>query len=824
MSFDNPELQLAEEFLHHTGCHIFLTGKAGTGKTTFLHNVRKKTAKRLVVTAPTGVAAINAGGVTLHSFFQLPFGPFAPGTDPLARENHRLSKEKQNIIRSLDLLVIDEISMVRADLLDLVDMVLRRYRRFDTPFGGVQLLMIGDLHQLSPVVKETDWQILKPHYDSPYFFSSRGLRQTEMVPIELKHIYRQTDTAFIELLNRVRDNRVDADTLQRLNDRYIPDFSPAEDEGYITLSTHNNSADALNSAKLQELAGTSRRFSAEIDGDFPEHTFPTAATLQLKVGAQVMFVRNDASPEKRYFNGKIGRIVRMSETRIEVSCPEDLETIEAERASWENIEYTVDAETAEISQKTIGTFSQFPLKLAWAITIHKSQGLTFDRAIIDAQAAFAHGQVYVALSRCRTLEGMVLSSPLSQAAIKTDHTVNRFVREAEQNGPSPERLVTAKIRYQQQLLLECFNFSALRARLGWLTSLASRHASIIQLIGGADLPNLRQQVGQEICTVGESFQRQLHSLFSSSMQPAEDPAVLERLQKASGYFREKFSALLLPLIDNIQVETDNKEVRKQFTTAMTKLREETAVKFAAVSALSDGFSPASYLRALSAAEISATAPPAKAPAVTYAEADVGHPELFAQLKTWRREKASQKGLQLFQVMHQKTLVQIAVHLPDSLAALKAIHGVGQKMVANYGEELVRLVGDYRQANNISTVTLPETPLLQLAMARKEEKTAKESQGDTKLATLESFRQGKTIAQIAGERSLTTSTIENHLAYYVEKGELAIQALVTDQDRELIEGIVAAQEGTTMREIKTAAAGKVNYGEIRFVLSHLRRQT
>jgi len=821
MTYDNPELQLAEKFLQQTGCHIFLTGKAGTGKTTFLHNIRKQTAKRMVVTAPTGVAAINAGGVTLHSFFQLPFGPFPPGSDPLARENHRLSKEKRNIIKSLDLLVIDEISMVRADLLDLVDMVLRRYRRFDIPFGGVQLLMIGDLHQLAPVVKESEWQLLRPHYDSPYFFSCRALNQAELVPIELKHIYRQSDTTFIELLNRVRDNNLDGASFAQLNKRYIPDFSPGDEEGYITLSTHNNSADALNAARLKELAGTSRHFTAELDGEFPEHIYPTAAALQLKVGAQVMFVKNDPTPEKRYFNGKIGRVVKMSEKSIEVSCPEDLETIVVERAKWENIEYTIDPESAEITQNTIGTFAQYPLKLAWAITIHKSQGLTFDRAIIDAQAAFAHGQVYVALSRCRTLEGMVLSAPLTGSAIKTDHTVNRFIKEAEERKPTATQLATATVCYQQRLLLDCFNFKLLGTRLGRLVSLINRYESVIQLAGAGDLKTIQQQTNKEICAVGDNFQRQLHSLFQGELAPSEDPAIAERLQKASVYFQEKFAAILMPTVENIMAETDNKEIRKQLNNGIGQLREEAVVKLAAVASCADGFSPANYLRALSAAEIVTTTPRPKAAAVTYTEADVGHPELFAALKNWRKEKAAKKGVQLFQIMHQKTLVQIAVHLPDNLTALKGIHGIGKKMTADYGEELITLVGDYRQAHGITTVVLPDMPMLQLAMDAKNEKALKENAGDTKEATITLFRQGKTIDQIARERNLTTATIENHLAYSIEKGELEIQAMVTDTDRQLIESIAKKQENQTMREIRTAAEEKVSYGDIRFVLAHLR---
>ena len=310
MSIPNPELHLADEYLQYTSCNVFLTGKAGTGKTTFLKNFKKHSPKRMVVTAPTGVAAINAGGVTLHSFFQMPFGPFVPGSEAHSQsKQRRFNKEKINLIKSLDLLVIDEISMVRADLLDGVDAVLQRYRRSNLPFGGVQLLMIGDLHQLSPVVKDAEWRLLKPYYDSAYFFSSNSLRKTELYTIELKHIYRQSDSRFINLLNSVRDNNLDESGIKALNKRFDPNFSPGDKEGYITLCTHNRKADGINISKLHGVRNKRHTFDAEVEGDFPEHTFPTQATLELKIGAQVMFVKNDPSPDKRYFNGKIGEII-----------------------------------------------------------------------------------------------------------------------------------------------------------------------------------------------------------------------------------------------------------------------------------------------------------------------------------------------------------------------------------------------------------------------------------------------------------------------------------------------------------------------------------
>jgi hypothetical protein len=408
---ENPQLDLAFNFVQFTDKHIFLTGKAGTGKTTFLQNLKKTSLKRMAVLAPTGVAAINAGGVTIHSFFQLAFGPYIPGSN--SKEVKRFNKEKLNLIRCLDLLVIDEISMVRADTLDNIDEVLRKFKDPRKPFGGVQLLMIGDLHQLAPVVKDDDWKALRDYYPSMYFFNSRALQKTSHVSIELKHIYRQSDDRFINLLNCVRENRIDKDILFQLNERYVKDFRPSEDEGYITLTTHNNAAHEINSKRLSDLKGKVFTFTATVEGDFPEFSFPTAFKLEIKIGAQVMFAKNDPSRDRLFYNGKIGRITRISEETVYVKCPGDAIEIAVEPLEWHNIKYELNAESKEVTEKVIGKFVQHPLKLAWAITIHKSQGLTFEKAIIDANAAFAHGQVYVALSRCKSLEGLVLSSQLA---------------------------------------------------------------------------------------------------------------------------------------------------------------------------------------------------------------------------------------------------------------------------------------------------------------------------------------------------------------------------------------------------------------------------
>ncbi len=391
----NSELALAWQFIENTGTHLFLTGKAGTGKTTFLRKLKRESPKRMVVIAPTGIAAINAGGVTIHSFFQIPFAPYVPessfSTNGQATYRFRFGKEKINIIRSMDLLVIDEISMVRADLLDAVDEMLRRYRDRHKPFGGVQLLMIGDLQQLAPVVKDEEWQMLKKYYDTPYFFSSRALKQTEYCTIELKTVYRQSDRAFLDLLNRIRENHCDPQVLEALNRRYLPDFQPRKEEGYIRLVTHNYQAQRINNYELEQLPGRSYAFRATIDGKFPEYSYPTDELLELKKGAQVMFVKNDSSGEHRYYNGMIGEVTDLSADSIEVRAKDSTATFLLQEEEWANAKYVLDEESKEIVEDIEGTFRQFPLKLAWAITIHKSQGLTFERAIIDASSSFAHG-------------------------------------------------------------------------------------------------------------------------------------------------------------------------------------------------------------------------------------------------------------------------------------------------------------------------------------------------------------------------------------------------------------------------------------------------
>ena len=819
MPLINHELQLANDFVRYTGRNIFLTGKAGTGKTTFLRNLQHNTAKRMIITAPTGVAAINAGGVTLHSFFQLPFGPFVPGSDAYEKSRHRqfrFSNEKKRIIKSLDLLVIDEISMVRADLLDAVDAVLRRHRRNNLPFGGVQLLMIGDLHQLSPVAKHDEWQILQQYYESVYFFSSNALDHAKLVTIKLKHIYRQSDADFIKLLNRVRDNRFDEATLANLNQRYIPDFTPDENQGYITLTTHNRSAESINQARLQALPGKTYRFKAEIFGDFPEHIYPTPASLLLKKGAQVMFLRNDPSAEKLYYNGKIGQISKVSNKTIRVICPGDKQEIVVEPINWENIKYTVNEESREIQEEVIGKFGQYPLKLAWAITIHKSQGLTFDKAIIDARKAFVHGQVYVALSRCKTLEGLVLSSPVSSCGVQTDNHIMRFDEQTLKNPPSRILLQDAKISYQQQLLLDCFDFKLLRNRLNYLVRILLGNARVVHVSGITDIRLLEKTAMENIFSVGEKFTRQLCTIFADGNLPESDAVILDRINKASIWFQEKFASVLEESIQKLRVETDNTELGKKIGKALNNLKKEIAIKVSGVQCCEKGFSPSRYLRAVSAAEIEFTPEKEKNHKLPdYTESDIDHPQLFRTLKDWRSQKARTEEVAHFQILHQQVLIQIAVCLPDNTADLKKIHGVGPKTIEKYGEELVAMVLAYRKEHGIDRVMLPEPK----EVPQKDVPVKKKALSDnTKQTSLDMFNNGLTIARIAEERGLVQSTIEGHLSFFVGNGTLDINRLLSPEKQQAIEKQLAMAHHNSLGKVKNALGDDYSYGEIRIMMA------
>ena len=562
----NPELRSAWEFVEHTGISIFLTGKAGTGKTTFLRTVVARSTKQMVVVAPTGVAAINAGGMTIHSFFQLPLSPYVPGAD--VKKMYEFGKEKRKIISSMDLLIIDEISMVRSDLLDAIDSVLRRYRDHNKPFGGVQLLMIGDLAQLTPVVTPEDEELLRPYYDTPYFFGSKALQQINYVTIQLKKIYRQADTTFVDLLNHIREGHPTAEDIATLHQRYNPTFMPNAKAGYIRLTTHNRMADEYNDHEMQRLNSQPFTYEAEIDGTFPEYSYPTAFYLTLKVGAQVMFIKNDI--EGKYYNGKIGHVVALDNENIKVRCIGEDNDIDVGMQDWENAKYTINPETHEIETDVQGTFSQYPLRLAWAITIHKSQGLTFDRAIIDAGHSFAPGQVYVALSRCRSLQGVVIASKITPSAIISDETVDRYIdRQEVEAERSIAQLPDLKRDYYRKLIVELFDFTRLQTTESYMLRLMMEFFSSMN-------PELLQMHRQTVETfrtdIADIAAKWTAGLASMSYEKLTSEPLLDRVRNSANYFRKKIEEVFDHLLEvSKKLQSNNKEATRRYDDTLSTL-------------------------------------------------------------------------------------------------------------------------------------------------------------------------------------------------------------------------------------------------------------
>lgn len=589
------QTQLAWDIIETTNTNLFLTGKAGTGKTTFLRRLKEESSKRIVVVAPTGIAAINAEGVTIHSFFQLSFAPFIPNYN-LKEQQFRFSKQKINVIRSIDTLVIDEISMVRADLLDAVDSVLRRFRKNNLPFGGVQMVMIGDLGQLAPVAKDDEWQMLSRYYTTPYFFSSLALQRTRYAIVELTKVYRQSDKRFLDILNKVRENRADAAVLSALNSRYIPDFKPRKDDGYIRLTTHNWQAQRINDHELELLPGKPYTYTATIEGKYPEMLFPTDETLTLKTGAQVMFVKNDSSADKAYYNGMIGTIAEIDTEGFTVTAKDTGENIRVQPEQWDNTRYVLNEKTNEISEEVEGTFTQFPVKTAWAITVHKSQGLTFDHAIIDVQRAFTHGQTYVALSRCRTLEGMVLSAPLPQAAIIRDEAVDEYATHAIEHTPSEDQIEQLQRDYYLSVVSELFDFRPLMDAFNRVLDLLDGHfrRSFPKLI--AEYKARTGTIKTELMDVAERFKLQYSQIVIASADYQTNALLQERLKKGAEYFARKITDVE-ELVKKTSVKTENKDVKKRYNDVFPALKEVVMQKRALLNCVkADGFTLHSYLR------------------------------------------------------------------------------------------------------------------------------------------------------------------------------------------------------------------------------------
>jgi len=709
--------ELAEKYISETAISVFLTGRAGTGKTTFLKYIVENTPKRCVVLAPTGVAAINAGGVTIHSFFQLPLCPYLPDVKELVTEyqmpeaHRQLRKEKVKIIKTLDLLIIDEISMVRADLMDSIDAVMRRYRKNDLPFGGVQVLMIGDAHQLPPVVTEQDEPWLKKVYKSPFFFHSKVLQRLSYVTIELETVYRQSDTAFLDILNNIRGGMMDNNTYRLLNSRLDPRFNPddsfdAQNRRWIRLTTHNRQADTINQEKMNSLKTRLHTFYADIEGNFPENTLPAEKTLQLKEGAQVMFLRND-SREGRYYNGMIATVSALDYDEGITVTDENGDEINVPLEKWENIQYEIDKETKEISPIVEGTFTQYPLRAAWAVTIHKSQGLTFDHVIIDAASAFSFGQVYVALSRCRTLDGIVLSSPISQSCLYNNSDVSGFHDEFLPVSEMEKGLQEARETYYMNTLKDCFTFKELVRLVGWTGGIFNNHLKNTYPEQTEKLENNRRRI-RDLEDIAERFRREMERIGCTDREHLND-----RVLKAAGYFMPLLAECASEITPVLSVSVDNKDVKKILTEASGELIPELSFRIQTMKKiLESGFSIESYLQIRNDVMLSTPSELKKKrqkEAKTVVEKEVKskpdisqiyssnrHPELIEPLTEWRTEQYISQNIRAYWVLTQRTLLEIADTCPSTKEELLAVNGFGPAKWKQYGEEILALIANHKK--------------------------------------------------------------------------------------------------------------------------------
>lgn len=835
----NPELELAYQFVVQTGTHVFLTGKAGTGKTTFLKRLRAEAPKRMVVVAPTGVAAINAGGVTIHSFFQLPLSPYVPGMQfsESGRKQYTFSKEKKKILRSLDLLVIDEISMVRADLLDAIDSVLRRYKDHTRPFGGVQLLMIGDLQQLSPVVKDSEEQLLKPHYETFYFFGSHALAQSNYVTIELKTIYRQTDSRFVGMLNAIRERNVSKALLAELNSRYIPNFKAEESDGYIRLTTHNHTAQQFNEQQLEALLTKAYTFQAEIKGNFNEALYPADATLRLKQGAQVMFIRNDDSGQGRYYNGKIGHVQMVTGGGVVVRCDDDGMTFGVDPCEWTNSRYVLDEQTKQIREEVEGTFRQYPLRLAWAITIHKSQGLTFEKAVIDASASFAHGQVYVALSRCKSLQGMVLASPVKESAIIGDSKVDEFMHNgASLTREATDRLPQLQHEYYGKLLNELFDFKQLGTDYAVVLRLLDEYFYRLYPALLEQFRNGNALIKEQLEAVADKFRQQYTALMQQMPDYDRNPFLQERIGKAAAYFHQKLDELLLELLKTTKLETDNQTLRKRMDEAVFNLRESFYLKRELMNHFTKhSFHANDYLQAKAVFTLEGSDTLFN-PKIFNAErkkgrstgsmtdnipTDILYPKLYKALQDWRRQKSVELGLPAYTILQQKALICMANSMPETLEQLIDIPYFGKRGGEKYGEEILAVIHHFIReyghelGERPAPISRAELRAGRRAERKEERKKNKQSKVDTKEQTYQLYKEGNSIDEIAALRSLTRNTIEGHLAYYVAKGELPLSEFVPEEKVHRIRALLPA---TTLTEVKEKLGDDISYGEIRMVMA------
>jgi hypothetical protein len=806
------EFNLAYRFITETNQNVFLTGKAGTGKTTFLKYLRQNSLKNMVVAAPTGVAAINAGGVTLHSLFHLPFAPYVPSkdsSDTNAVNSHSLlsqihyNRTKLDLLRNLELLIIDEVSMVASHTIDAIDTILRSVRRkYTEPFGGVQVLFIGDLHQLPPVVKREEWEFLKNYYPSIFFFDSKVLQENVPVMVELKKIFRQQDNAFIEILNGVRNNTLELEHFEMLNSRYKKDFIPDDDTGYITLTTHNFQSDEINKGKLQALQTSVYRYRAVIEGIFPEHIYPAEQELELKEGAQVMFLKNDTEG-KKYFNGKIGTITYLNSETIKVQCNGENEEITVSLYEWKNTNYSLNPDTRQITEEELGSFKQYPLRLAWAITIHKSQGLTFDKLIIDSEKAFASGQVYVALSRCTSLEGLVLTSHINHRFLGAHQNLTEWTEKNQDDRNLEERFWRERQTFILKELQNIFNWRTWYYELRDLekTMQENKESMTLAYIEWFEKLDRAQKTLNEVAV---KFNEYIAGAAKQNPDVESNEPLQKRIKDAANYFSKEISQWKETFYAH-PFEIKTKKVSGKIDESLVELSTIIHDIYRKILFCTNGFILNAYLE--NGKKLKGNVEKIRTSYIgnsIISSKAAGHGTLYNRINELRKSYAKENNTIASRIFSDKVIEKICANLPCDRESLVAIKGISANKIRQYADEIVEVVNAYCKENTIEP--------------KKIEKA------DSVKETLKLLKSGKTITEIAAERHFVESTIESHIAKAIANGLIDIKEVMPMTEVNNITSYFAPDgEKISLSGIRERVPAEISWGKLRMVLAWLQKE-
>ncbi|MDP3556780.1 MAG: helix-turn-helix domain-containing protein [Bacteroidota bacterium] len=821
----NKQFEHVLNFVNQTNQPIFLTGKAGTGKTTLLKYIKENTVKQIAVVAPTGVAAINAGGSTIHSFFQFAFAPFLPvmnleGAADYSKTtvNFKYNSLRLSILRKLELLVIDEISMVRADLLDQIDFVLRTTRKkTHLPFGGVQVMFIGDMHQLPPVVNHEEWKLLNQIYQSPYFFDSLVIKNNPPVYIELGKIYRQNEQAFIDILNKVRNNNLSLKDLETLNSHYRSDLSNQFIQSNITLTTHNQKADEINQKLLNALPERTYTFKSKVEGIFNEKNFPAEEVMTLKIGTRVMFLKNNA--EKNYYNGKIGIVTYLSDSTIKVKCEEDSNEIEVNKEAWTNVSYQLNKQTKVIEEDVLGTFTQYPLRLAWAITIHKSQGLTFEKVIIDAANSFSAGQVYVALSRCRSLSGLTLSSKINAETLYNDKKILQFSSSNKQDQTVIDSIFkSSKNEYIKTILVSLFDLTDIVYSRKDLAGIIQMYKTRIHSSVEEWSESLFSKI-DALNAVSFKFKNQLADIIASSANVEYDQALTKRLSQASDYFQTEME-VINGLLKNVPFITESKEAAEELNVELQSLFEQTFAKIALFKSSSYGFNLHEFLKA----KLKIVYPSIRINVYENAKnakisSDVIHPALYKKLLLLRDDICNEEQKPIYMVANNKALKELVEFLPTKSEELMKITGFGEARVEAFGEQFLNIIKDYLFEHDLES-NMNAMPSKKEKKSKKEKEVGeKVKKVSSKEQTFKLFKEGLSLEEISIMRGFTVGTLESHLTPYITSGEINIDFLVSpDKQKTIMRALEKFDKAAGINPIKSSLPSDITFSEIKFVLA------